>query len=122
MCAVFQADPTVTWLQVTGLRRGCTPQWVAIDIEPARDSDGVINGVDVAVNLLPSRTGNEAARLPWLSASAYVGKPWRIFQPAAATDPCAALAEIIDIALAVINREIAARDQATFDVRDCIQP
>lgn len=120
MSEVFQRDTEVAWLKVTGLRRGCTPQWVAIDIDPAHDGDGIIDGVDVALNLLAPRTNSDGPQ-PWLSTSAYVGKPWRIFQPTSA-DPCAALAEIIDTAVAVINREIADQDRATFAARDCLSP
>lgn len=115
MLEVFQgASGAVSWLRVEGLRRGVALQYLTLDIEPARDGDGVLDGVCVVLNLHPTGTAMAS-----LSVSVYVSRPTRMFMPSAAA-PADALAEIVDTALALVNAEIADRDRFTFEARDAL--
>jgi hypothetical protein len=113
---VFQADPRgAPWLRVDGLGRGVKVEYLTLDIDPARDGDGMLDGVDVVLSLHP-----QGSATAWLQVSVYVDRATRMFLPESCADPAAALAEIIDTALMLINNEIADRDRFTFSMRDVL--
>jgi hypothetical protein len=105
----------VPWLRVEGLRRGVKVEHLTLDIEPAYDGDGVLDGVEVVLTLFPQ--GCEA---PVLSVSEYVSRPTSMFVPAPGVDAATAVAEILDTALLLINAEIADRGRFTFSARDAL--
>ena len=94
------------WLRVQGLRPGTVITWLGLDIEPAYDGDGLLDGSTVVISL-HVEVGGETM---FISPDAYVSKPWREFAPEAA-GPRAAVAEIIDYALASVHREQDMRDK-----------
>lgn len=118
MLAVFQGSPqNVPWLQVHGLARGVTPAWVVLDVDPSYDGEGVLSGVEVVLSLHVQLPGGQGLR--WLSVSVYVDHPAAVFGSQAA-EPATALAEVLDQAIALINNEIAERDQFNSSARSVI--
>lgn len=116
MLAIFQDTvDAAQWLHVVGLGRGVTVSYLSLDADPAYDSDGVLDGVEIVLSL---HTGPPF--IP-LKVSVYVDRARRVLVPEAAVDdPQAALAEILDIALDMINSDIAASDRFTFAARDVL--
>lgn len=106
MLLVFQRDDAITvpWLRVHGLVPEAHVHWLSLDIDPSYDGLGVLDGVDVVVNVQTS-----GQRHQWLSVSSYVSHPSQVFVPEQ-SEPGAALAEVIDAALALANAEITERD------------
>lgn len=114
MLQVFQSDPSgSSWLQVQGLAAGAHIRWLSLDIDPAYDGQGVLDGVDVVFNL-HVETANIGQQ--WLAVSVYVSHPHRVLNPDA-SEAGQALSEVIDQALALINQEIAERDDFTATAR-----
>ncbi len=114
--SVFQGESPVEWLRVQGLRPGLEVRYLSLDIEPSHDSEGIRDGVDVVMHLWP----DSVFSVPALTVSVYVDRPARVFTPTAGADgadPGATLAEVIDVALALINKEIADRDKFTDNAR-----
>lgn len=116
MLDVFQNGATVDWLDVGGMRRGVLPSYIVLDIDLAHDSDGVYDGIDVVLSL--HAPGDDGSLLG-TTVSVYVDRPERILVPDVA-EPGAALADLIDTALDLINAEIAERDRFCFAVRDVL--
>ncbi|MEX7474559.1 hypothetical protein AB4Z39_33250 [Mycobacterium adipatum] len=107
MLSVFQGAKPVTWLEVEGLNRTAHVSHVALDIEVAHDNDGDTVGVDVVLSLhVAAPDGSLVATTP----SAYVQWPAKEFAPTG-TEPVAALAEILDTALNLVNSTIAEQDR-----------
>lgn len=116
MLTVFQDEPgAVEWLRVTGLRRDVGIGYVAFDIDPAHDGEGIISGVEVVVNLLAKGPSAES-----LAVSAYTDHARAVLAPRSVARPAGALAVVIDTALEMINHEIAARDRFIFRARDVL--
>lgn len=114
MLQVFQSDPSgASWLQVQGLAAGADVRWLSLDIDPAYDGQGVLDGIDVVFNL-HVEMANIGQR--WLAVSVYVARPHRVLAPQA-PEAGLALAEVIDQALAMINGEIAERDDFAATAR-----
>lgn len=115
LLAVFQDVPgAVEWLHVAGLGRGVAVRYLSFDIDPSHDSEGIIDGVEVVLNLVTDTMNGP------LRVAVYVDRARAVLAPLSADDPPAALAEVIDIALELINRDIAARDRFTFAARDVL--
>lgn len=111
---VFQSDPSgASWLQVQGLAASAHVRWLSLDIDPAYDGQGVLDGVDVVLNL-HVEIANIGQR--WLAVSVYVSHPHRVLAPQA-SEAGQALGEVVDQALALINREIAERDDFAATAR-----
>lgn len=114
MLQVFQSDPSgASWLQVQGLAEGAHLRWRSLDMDPAYDGEGVLDGLDVVFNL-HVEMANIGQR--WLAVSVYVSHPHRVLAPDA-SEARQALGEVIDQALAMINREIADRDDFAATAR-----
>lgn len=112
MLEVFQADVgPVEWLKATGLRAGVAIGYLNLDIDPAYDGEGVLDGVEAVVNLWTT------APVVSLTVAAYISRPYRVFAPLSVANHKDALAEVIDTALALINHEIADRDRFMFGAR-----
>lgn len=119
MLEVFQsAEPSgASWLEVNGLGRGVSVSYLALDIDPAYGTDGVLDGVDLVLGMSVS---GQPVRARYLTVSVYLDKV-RWLLPEAAGDPAEALAGIVDAMLDLINAEIADRDQFTMSARDVLQ-
>lgn len=112
MLEVFQAEVgPVGWLEVEGLRDGVTIGYLNLDIDPAYDGEGILDGLEVVVNLWTTTP------MVSLTVSAYVSRPRRQLVPQETADPEVVVAEVIDVALALINHEIAERDRFMFAAR-----
>lgn len=109
MLSVFQGAKLVTWLEVEGLHPAAHVSHVALDIEVAHDNDGDTVGVDVVLSLhVTAADGSLVATTP----SAYVQWPAKEFAPTGTEpEPIAALAEILDTALNLVNSTIAEQDR-----------
>jgi hypothetical protein len=114
---VFQQSPEpLSWVRVSGLARGITPGYMAIDMDPSFDGEGKLSGVDVVASV-------QAQGCPtpqWLTVSTYVARPWYEFASDLPAEPVEALATIVDTALAIINDDISDRDDFVFTARDII--
>lgn len=107
MIAVFQDMTPVPWLEVHGLQPTTRVSHVVLDADVAHDGDGDCIGVDIVLSLhVTADDGSTAATTP----SAYVQWPAKTFAPTN-TEPSAALGEIIDTALDLINDTIATADR-----------
>ncbi|OOK65307.1 hypothetical protein BZL29_7691 [Mycobacterium kansasii] len=114
MLQVFQSEHAgTTWLQVHGL---AADAHVSLDIDPAYDSQGVLDGVNVVLNL-DVEVAN--TRRHWLSVSVYVAHPRAVFRPQA-SETEVGLGAVIDEALALINQEIAERDDFAATARQLL--
>lgn len=117
---IFQTDPSgAMWLQVDGLGRGVGVDYVMLDIDPSFDPDGVADGVTVVLSLRAICADEQTF---WVQVPVYVDKPHRALLPATFDDPAAAVASVVDAALALVNSEIAERDKFTFGARDVMEP
>lgn len=115
MLAVFQDSVNAAqWLHVAGLGRGTAVGYLCLDADPVYDCDGVLDGVDVVLSL---HTGPPF--IP-LKVSVYTDRARRVLVPESVENPRSALAEILDIALDLINRDIAVNDRFTFSARDVL--
>lgn len=115
MIAVFQDTIDAgRWLHVAGLARGITVSYVCLDIDLAYDGDGLLDGVEIVLSL---HTG---APFLALKVSVYTDRARRVLVPELVENPQEALAEIFDIALDLINGEIAVNDRFTFGARDVL--
>jgi hypothetical protein len=115
MLEVFQSSPgAVEWLRVTGLGRGVGIGYLTLDIDPAHDADGILDGVEVVLNLW-THTPDVS-----LTVSVYTDHARAVLAPQSISDPAAGLAEVIDMALELVNRDIAARDRFVFGARDVL--
>lgn len=115
MITIFQDTvDAARWLHVAGLGRGIAVSYLCLDVDPAFDGDGVLDGVKVVLGLY---TGTPLA---WLKVSVYVDHARRVLVPWAVGDPQAAVAEVVDIALDIINAEIADQDRFIFGARDVL--
>lgn len=115
MLAVFQGTAdSAGWLNVAGLGRGITVGYLCLDADPVYDCDGLLDGVEVVLSL---HTGPPF--IP-LKVSVYADRARRVLVPESVDDPQAALAEILDIVLDMINSDIATGDRFTFAARDVL--
>lgn len=107
MITVFQGMTPVPWLEVHGLPPTARVSHAVLDAEVAHDGDGDRVGVDVVLSVhVTAADGTAVATTP----SAYVQWPAKTFAPTNA-EPSAALGEIIDTALDLINDTIATADR-----------
>jgi hypothetical protein len=106
---VFQDLGGTTWLNVEGLRPDAEVMYLSLDVEPAYDGDGCRDGATVVASMSLNHVTH-------LSVQAYVDKPWHMFI-ATVTDDKEILAELIDLALALVNADIADRDRFTTTAR-----
>ncbi len=105
MSEVFQTgEQPPVFLCVTGLRPGTEVCYICLDLEPARDGEGLIDGVEAVLSLFTAADVS-------LLVSAYTGHAAALFVPQHGADAFAILGEIIDTALALVNAEIADRDR-----------
>lgn len=119
MLMVFQGDHgPVDWLRVDGLAAGVQVVWLGVDLDPSYDGQGVLDGVDVVLNL---QVLVPEARQCWISSSVYVSRPARVFAPEAA-EVGEALGEIIDEVLKLANQDLAERDTFNTEARAVIAP
>lgn len=111
---LFQGAPSGTgWLRVSGLRPDFPVRYLSLDFDIAYDGDGVRDGVLVVFSLM-----SEGLPGAILDVRVYVERAKQMFTPTpGTTDPAAAVAEIIDTALELINKEIADRDRFNTQVR-----
>ncbi len=118
MLAVFQdIDSTWRWwMQVDGLSRGTKIDYLSLDLDIAHGGDGIVDGVDVVMHL---HTVRRDGVCEVLSGTVHVDHAADVFGPTEAT-PEAALAEIIDTALGIVNDDIAERDRATYASRNVL--
>lgn len=118
MGCVFQNDrgssPSEEWLSVTGLAHGITISYLGLDLDPSYDGQGVLDGLTVVLNM--TTTSAEGSGPQHYSVATYARV--RDVLPAGGAAPGAVLADIIDTALALVNREIAASDRFIIGARD----
>lgn len=109
MLNVIQSDPQgVTWLSLQGLRDAAHVQWVGLDLDPSYDTDGKLDGTNVAFSahiVMPDDRG-----LLFVHETVYVGHPRSVLVPDA-SDPREAIAELVDQSLALVNDSITERDE-----------
>lgn len=107
------------WLRVQGLRPGLTASYLMLDIDPSYDSDGLLDGVNVVVTM--HVTGARSTK--YFQLSVYQPSPAQALVAASATEsPREQLAEVVDAALAMVNAEIAERDDFLQSARDLSAP
>ncbi|APD84585.1 hypothetical protein AN480_29880 (plasmid) [Mycobacterium intracellulare subsp. chimaera] len=118
MLDVFQqpGGGRVPWLRVNGLGRNVELGYLALDMDLAYGSDGVLCGVDVVASMHIERDH----KLHWMKSSTYVDKPWHTFASELPSDPVDALAEIIDQVIDVVNTDIAEGDEFVFAARNIL--
>ncbi|PBA68826.1 hypothetical protein CKJ76_26065 [Mycobacterium avium] len=118
MLDVFQqpGGGRVPWLRVNGLGRNVELGYLALDMDLAYGSDGVLCGVDVVASMHIERDH----KLRWMKSSTYVDKPWHTFASELPSDPVDALAEIIDQVIDVVNTDIAEGDEFVFAARNIL--
>lgn len=115
MTAIFQESvDAARWLHVKGLRRDAAVGYVCLDIDRTYDCDGVLDGVEVVLSL------QTRVPLQWLRTAVYLDYARKVLVPEAVDDPQAALAQILDTALDIVNTEIAERDRFVFEARDVL--
>jgi hypothetical protein len=111
MLSVIQSDPEgVNWLALQGLNAAATVRWLGLDLDPSYDTDGKLNGTNVALSAhvaLPDDQG-----LHFLYETVYVEHPGSVLMPAG-DDPREVIAELVDRALGLINHSLAERDELT---------
>lgn len=113
MLGAFQENGRVPWLTVTGLAPRVTIDPVNLDIDPAYDSEGVLDGVIVILRLYAT-VGDRSL---YQKITVYVDRPQRQLVPAGLDDTGAVIGQIIDRAAELITAEMADRDQFWRAVR-----
>lgn len=114
MVTVFQSCTGVEkWLCVSGLRSTIGVESVTVDVDPEYDGDGALCGVAVVLHLCT--TAAFAGR--WMTVRVGVEHVRQVLVPSNSTDHAAVLAEVIDTALELINRDIASRDRFLIESR-----
>lgn len=118
MVCVFQSDHRSSlskdWLTVTGLAHGITIPYLGLDLDPSYDGQGGLDGLTVVLNMMTHSA--KAHEKQHVSVSKYARV--RDVLPVGGGAASAVLADIIDTALLLINREVAASDRFIVGARD----
>lgn len=109
MTVLMECGVTET-LDVAGLRSDVEVQHLFLDIEPAYDGEGIVDGVSVSILL---SLGSARAFIPSLLVDVYMSKASYLKPPGEGDD----VAWLIDEALAYINTELAERDTFNAEAR-----
>lgn len=116
--AAFQAGQGPgEWLHVQGLRSGLKPGYLMLDIDPSHGTSGECDGVEVVLTMHVE--GGASAK--YLQVSVFEGFTQALV-PAAIAGPREQFAATVDVALAMVNGEIAKRDDFTESARDVVAP
>lgn len=112
MLGVFQQSGPTPWLTVTGLARRADIS-ASLDIDPAYDGDGVLDGVNVVLTL----RATVGERNIYQTIKANVDRPHRDLVPPSLDDTGVAIGKIIDRAADLITAEITWQEQFWRAVR-----
>ncbi|MCT7373276.1 hypothetical protein [Mycolicibacterium llatzerense] len=113
MRGVFHENGRAPWLTISGLAPRAAIDPVSLDIDPAYDSEGALDGVNVVLRMYA--TIGDTSR--YQKFTAYVDRPHRELVPVDLRDAATAIGQVIDWAAELITGELVAREQFWRAVR-----